>query len=67
MATASSPCRYDLNTVNGKSLTPLYNYTKQTEGGSEDVDALLIPIDCERSNGFIKITHILLYVMISRC
>lgn len=41
MATASSPCRYDLNTVNGKSLTPLYNYTKQTEGGSEDVDALL--------------------------
>lgn len=33
-------CRYDLNTVNGKSLTPLYNYTK-TNDNENDVDALL--------------------------
>ena len=42
MATATSPCRYDLNNVNGKSLAPLYSYTKQTDEISEkDVDALL--------------------------
>lgn len=39
MATKSA-CRYDLNTVNGKSLTPLYNYTKTSENDI-DVDALL--------------------------
>ena len=33
-------CRYDLNAVNGKSLAPLYDYTKSSENES-DVDALL--------------------------
>uniref|UniRef100_A0A6C0CRI5 T4 RNA ligase 1-like N-terminal domain-containing protein n=1 Tax=viral metagenome TaxID=1070528 RepID=A0A6C0CRI5_9ZZZZ len=42
MATATSPCRYDLNTVNGKSLTSLYNFSKQTDEVDEkEVDALL--------------------------
>lgn len=42
MATATSPCRYDLNTVNGKSLASLYNFSKQTDGVDEkEVDALL--------------------------
>ena len=42
MATASNACRYDLNTVNGKSLTPLYNYTNTEVDVDEDnVDALL--------------------------
>ena len=42
MATATSPCRYDLNTVNGKSLESLYNFSKQTDEVDEkEVDALL--------------------------
>ena len=42
MATATSSCRYDLNTVNGKSLTPLYSFTKtDVEVDEKEVDALL--------------------------
>ena len=42
MATPINPCRYDLNTVNDKSLTPLYNYTNTEVDEDEDnVDALL--------------------------
>ena len=42
MATATSSCRYDLNTVNGKSLAPLYSFTKtDVEVDEKEVDALL--------------------------
>ena len=56
-------CRHDLNTIEGKSLSVLYN----TESDKKEIDALSNNLNVKQKSGYIMMKHIALSGMIKKC